>query len=444
MAETRPVIDVGDRMSPPRAFVLGFQHLMCMFSGTVLVPLLTGLSPSIAIMCSGIGTMIYLLCTKSQIPSYLGSAFAFITPIAAVAGTQGVSAVGGALVVSGLVFLAVAGIVKLAGTGWIDRFLPAPVTAPVVIVIGVGLSANAIQQAFYNGAWGTGAPFSMESFAIAAITLAVSIAFSTFAKGHLSTMPVLIGIIAGYVCAACIGMVDFQPVLDAAWVGLPSLVAPTFSLNAILLIAPVTLVVVIEHIGHLLVVEEVVGRDYSKMLPRSLAGDGLSTLVSGLIGGTPTTTYAQNIGVISVTRVYSTQVFWYAAAIALVVGGFCPKLEALINSIPTCVIGGVSILLFGLIALNGLEMMVNKGVDFKVPRNQMIISSILILGIGMETAGISIPIGSYALPGMAASALLGIILNIVLPREGKPDKSDKPQKDSAEEEGASQEAANAA
>ena len=337
----------------------------------------------------------------------MGSAFAFITPIAAVAGTQGVSAVGGALVASGLVFLAVAGIVKLAGTGWIDRFLPAPVTAPVVIVIGVGLSANAIQQAFYNGAWGTGAPFSMESFAIAAITLAVSIAFSTFAKGHLSTMPVLIGIIAGYVCAACIGMVDFQPVLDAAWVGLPSLVAPTFSLNAILLIAPVTLVVVIEHIGHLLVVEEVVGRDYSKMLPRSLAGDGLSILVSGLIGGTPTTTYAQNIGVISVTRVYSTQVFWYAAAIALVVGGFCPKLEALINSIPTCVIGGVSILLFGLIALNGLEMMVNKGVDFKVPRNQMIISSILILGIGMETAGISIPIGSYALPGMAASRASG-------------------------------------
>lgn len=417
MAGARPTIDVDERVSPPRAFMLGFQHLMCMFSGTVLVPLLTGLSPSIAIMCSGVGTIIYLLCTKGRIPSYLGSAFAFITPIAAVAGTQGVSAVGGALVVSGLVFLLVAGVVKIAGTGWIDRFLPASVTAPVVIVIGVGLSANAVQMAFFNGEWGTGAPFSMEAFVLAGVTLVVSIAFSTFAKGRLSTMPVLLGIIAGYIGAICMGLVDFRPVVEASWLGVPTLTAPTFNLNAILLIAPVTLVVVIEHIGHLLVVEEVVGRDYAKLLPRSLAGDGLSTLASGLVGGTPTTTYAQNIGVLSVTRVYSTQVFWYAAAIAFVIGGFCPKLEALINSIPPCVIGGVSILLFGLIALNGLEMMVNKGVDFSLPRNQMIIASVLILGIGMETSGLSIPIGPYHLPGMAASALLGIILNIVLPHD---------------------------
>lgn len=417
MAEERPIIGVDDRVPVAKAIPLGIQHFMSMFGSTVLVPFLTGLSPSLAIMCSGIGTILYLLVTKGKIPSYLGSSFAFITPIAMVAQSQGVGAVGGALIVTGLVYVIVAGIIKVAGTGWLDFILPAPVVAPVIVVIGLGLSATAIKMAFFNGGYDSGAPFNYEGFAVAALTLAVSIVFSTCFRGFWSTIPVLIGVTAGYIASCFVGLVDFQPVIDAAWIGLPTLTAPTFDLGAIILIAPVAIVVIIEHIGHLLVAGEVVGKNYNDMLPRSLLGDGLSTMLSGFLGGTPTTTYAENIGVMSATRVYSTQIFWYAGGIALLVGGFCPKIEALINSIPTSVMGGVSLLLFGLIASNGLRMLVSNRVDFSKARNLMIVSAVLVVGVGMETAGIKIPVGVYELPGMATSAIIGVVLNLCLPKE---------------------------
>lgn len=417
MAEERPIIGVDDRVPVAKAIPLGIQHFMSMFGSTVLVPFLTGLSPSLAIMCSGIGTILYLLVTKGKIPSYLGSSFAFITPIAMVAQSQGVGAVGGALIVTGLVYVIVAGIIKVAGTGWLDFILPAPVVAPVIVVIGLGLSATAIKMAFFNGGYDSGAPFNYEGFAVAALTLAVSIVFSTCFRGFWSTIPVLIGVTAGYIASCFVGLVDFQPVIDAAWIGLPTLTAPTFDLGAIVLIAPVAIVIIIEHIGHLLVVGEVVGKNYNDMLPRSLLGDGLSTMLSGFLGGTPTTTYAENIGVMSATRVYSTQIFWYAGGIALLVGGFCPKIEALINSIPTSVMGGVSLLLFGLIASNGLRMLVSNRVDFSKARNLMIVSAVLVVGVGMETAGIKIPVGVYELPGMATSAIIGVVLNLCLPKE---------------------------
>ncbi len=417
MAEERPIIGVDDRVPVAKAIPLGIQHFMSMFGATVLVPFLTGLSPSLAIMCSGIGTILYLLVTKGKIPSYLGSSFAFITPIAMVAQSQGVGAVGGALIVTGLVYVAVAGIIKIAGTKWLDTILPAPVVAPVIVVIGLGLSATAIKMAFFNGGYDADAPFNYEGFAVAALTLAVSIVFSTCFRGFWSTIPVLIGVTTGYIASCFVGLVDFQPVIDAAWVGLPTLTAPTFDLGAIILIAPVAIVIIIEHIGHLLVVGEVVGKNYNDMLPRSLLGDGLSTMLSGFLGGTPTTTYAENIGVMSATRVYSTQIFWYAGGIALLVGGFCPKIEALINSIPTSVMGGVSLLLFGLIASNGLRMLVSNRVDFSKARNLMIVSAVLVVGVGMETAGIKIPMGVYELPGMATSAIIGVALNLCLPKE---------------------------
>ena len=423
MAEERPLIGVDDRVPVSKAIPLGIQHFMSMFGSTVIVPFLTGLSPSLAIMCSGIGTILYLLVTKGKIPSYLGSSFAFITPIAMVASSQGVGAVGGALIVTGLVYAIVAGIIKVAGTGWLDFILPTPVVAPVIVVIGLGLSATAVKMAFFNGGYDTGANFSYEGFAVAALTLVVSIVFSTCFRGFWSTIPVLIGVVVGYIAACIIGLVDFQPVIDAAWVGLPTLTAPTFDLGAIVLIAPVAIVIIIEHIGHLLVVGEVVGKNYNDMLPRSLLGDGLSTMLSGFLGGTPTTTYAENIGVMSATRVYSTQIFWYAGGIALVVGGFCPKIEALIDSIPTSVMGGVSLLLFGLIAANGLRMLVSNRVDFSKARNLMIVSAVLVVGVGMETAGIKIPVGAYELPGMATSAIIGVVLNLCLPKETMADET---------------------
>ncbi len=290
-----------------------------------------------------------------------------------------------------------------------------------MVVIGVGLSATAAKMAFQTTAADGTSVFFQEGALVAAITLFSAVIFSSMG-GLIGTIPVLLAIIVGYLVALMLGMVDFQPVIDAAWIGLPALHHPTWDWGAVALIGPVALVVVIEHIGHLLAVGEIVGRDFRPMLPRSLAGDGISTVISGFLGGPPTTTYAENIGVMSVTRVYATQVFWYAAGFALIIGGLCPKLAALIRSIPSPVMGGVSLLLFGLIASNGLRMYVTNKVDFGLNRNLMIASVVVILGVGMETSGISIPIGDYALPGMATSTLVGIIMNLILPM---PDKEDE-------------------
>ena len=417
----REVIGGDDRVSVGRAIPLGIQHMMSMFGSTVLVPTLTGLSPSVAIMCSGIGTICYLLVTRNKIPSYLGSSFAFISPIIAVYATTGsYSAVMSGVVTAGLVFLLTAGIIKLVGTGWLDRLLPPVLVASVLIVIGVGLSATAAKMALFSS---TDAFVPIGALA-AAITLVAAVIFSSMG-GLFGTMPVLLAIIVGYVFSCLVGLVDFTPVLQAAWIGLPPFTHPTFDPGAVILIAPVAIVVVIEHIGHLLAVGEIVNRDYRQMLPQSLAGDGIATVISGFLGGPPTTTYAENIGVMSVTRVYATQVFWYAAGFALLVGGFCPKLAALISSIPVPVMGGVSLLLFGLIASNGLRMLVTNKVDFDDNRNLMIASVVIILGVGMETSGIAIPIGSYTLPGMATSTLVGILLNLILPQGEKDESHDK-------------------
>ena len=421
-AHDREIIGVDDRVSVGRAIPLGIQHMMSMFGSTVLVPVLTGLDPNVAIMCSGIGTICYLLVTGNKIPSYLGSSFAFISPILAVGATKGLDAAMSGVIVAGLVFLAVAGIIRLVGTGWLDRLLPPVLVASVMVVIGVGLAATAADMAFMTtGASGASVFFGTGAL-VAGVTLAAAVVFSSMG-GIVGTVPVLLAIIVGYLVSLALGLVDFAPVAEAAWIGLPNVSMPRFDPGAVALVAPVAVVVVIEHIGHLLAVGEIVGKDYREMLPRSLAGDGISTCISGFLGGPPTTTYAENIGVMSVTRVYSTQIFWYAAGFALVVGGFCPKLAALIQSIPSPVMGGVSLLLFGLIASNGLRMLVSNRVDFDVNRNLMIASVVIILGVGMETSGIAIPIGDYTLPGMATSTLVGIIMNLILPR---PQASEEP------------------
>ena len=414
-SQEREIIGVDDRVSIGRAIPLGIQHMMSMFGSTVLVPVLTGLDPNVAIMCSGIGTICYLLVTGNKIPSYLGSSFAFISPILAVGATKGLAAAMSGVIVAGLVFLIVAGIIRLVGTGWLDRLLPPVLVASVMVVIGVGLAATAADMAFMTtDSAGTSVFYGVGAI-VAFVTLIAAVVFSSMG-GIIGTVPVLLAIIVGYLLSLALGIVDFEPVANAAWIGLPHISMPVFDPGAIALVAPVAIVVVIEHIGHLLAVGEIVGKDYRKMLPRSLAGDGLSTVISGFLGGPPTTTYAENIGVMSVTRVYSTQIFWYAAGFALVVGGFCPKLAALIQSIPGPVMGGVSLLLFGLIASNGLRMLVSNQVDFDVNRNLMIASVVIILGVGMETSGIAIPIGDYTLPGMATSTLVGILMNLILPR----------------------------
>lgn len=440
----RPIVPTDAKLPLIQVVPLALQHLMAMFGATVLVPLLTGLDPSVAIMTSGAGTIFYLIMTKGKIPSFLGSSFAFIAPIAAVAGvTNGVADPGkipyalGGLVVAGLIYVVVAGIIKTFGTKWLYRLLPPALVGAVVIIIGLGLAGIAIKMSLFPFANPTnGLDWSLV--AVAVITLASAIAFSSYFKGFIATIPILLGIVVGYVAAIPFGLVNFQPVLDAAWVGLPTLTIAKFSPSAIMLIAPVALVVIIEHIGHLLVINEITGKDFNPLLPQSLVGDGLATSFSALVGGTPSTTYAENIGVMAVTRIYAVQLFWYAGAFAFVIGGFVPKLGALISSIPTPVMGGVSILLFGLIASSGLRMLVDSGIDYSHSRNLILSSVVLVLGIGMEVAEIKIPVGDYTVPGMALATVVGVILNLILPRESKglaidsPDFSGGLQEEAAE------------
>lgn len=408
-------IQTDEKLPLMQAIPLAFQHLMAMFGATVLVPLLTGLDPSVAIMTSGAGTILYLVLTRGKIPSYLGSSFAFIGPIIAVATTKGIPEALGGLVVAGLVYVVVALLIKAFGTGWLNKVLPPALVGAVVIVIGLGLAGVAISMATKGG----GDAFEMKNLILALITLAAAIVFSSFFKGFWATIPILLGIVVGYLVAIPMGMIDFQPVIDAAWIGLPTLTFPKFDIGAILIIGPVALVVIIEHIGHLLVVNEIVGKDFTPMLPESLAGDGLATALSAMVGGTPSTTYAENIGVMAVTKVYATQVFWWAGGLAFFIGGFVPKLKFLIQSIPVPVMGGISLLLFGLIASSGLRLLVESGIDYSHSRNLILSSVVLVVGIGMESTGTVIPIGDYVLPGMAAATLLGIILNLVLPAESK-------------------------
>jgi len=431
----RPVIQTDAKLPLIQVVPLALQHLMAMFGATVLVPILTGLNPSVAIMTSGAGTILYLILTRGKIPSFLGSSFAFIGPIAAVAGTvNGVAdpakvpyALGG-VVVAGLVYVVVAAIIKAFGTGWLYKLLPPALVGSVVIIIGLGLAGVAIKMSLFPYADPANG-LDWNLVAVATITLAACIVFSSFFKGFVVTIPILMGIVVGYIAAIPFGLVDFQGVLDAAWLGLPTLTIAKFELSAIMLIAPVALVVIIEHIGHLLVINEITGKDFNPLLPQSLVGDGIATSLSGLVGGTPSTTYAENIGVMAVTRVYAVQLFWYAGAFAFVIGGFVPKLGALIASIPTPVMGGVSILLFGLIATSGLRMLVDSGIDYSHSRNLILTSIVLVLGVGMEVAEIKIPVGEYTVPGMALATVVGVILNLILPAESKGLAIDSPDFD---------------
>lgn len=303
-------VDIEEKLPWYRAFPLGLQHFLSMFGATVLVPTLMGFSPSVSVMCSGIGTALYLLATKGKIPSYLGPSFSFVGPVVRAATVAGAAGVGSAIVVAGLVFIGCALVVRAVGTAWIERFIPTIVMSEIVFVIGAGLATTAVSEALTapDGA-------SLWQVLVVAFTaLLVVIGCTCFGKRVLNTIPVLAGALAAYLLSCAFGMVDFTPVLEAPWVGLPDVTLPTFDLSAIILVSPIALIVVIEHIGHLFVIGEMTHRDFNPLLWRSLLGDGLATTVAGFLGAPPATTFAENIGVLNVTRVYATQVFWYAAA----------------------------------------------------------------------------------------------------------------------------------
>ena len=419
---TRPILDVKDVPSPIHWLTLSLQHLFAMFGATVLVPVLVDLSPAIALISSGLGTIAFLIITKWQVPAYLGSSFAFIAPIIAAKATGGPGAAMIGSFIVGLVYGIIALIIKKAGYRWIMKLLPPIVVGPVIMVIGLALSGTAVNMAM-NKPTADGGEYDLLYFSVALVTLAATIIFSIYFKGFLGMISILAGIIVGYIYALIVGIVDFSPVMEAKWFEWPPFIVPfvdydvKVTFDILLLMIPIAVVTISEHIGHQLVLSKVVGRDYIKEpgLHRSILGDGTATIISALIGGPPKTTYGENIGVLAITKVYSVYVIAGAAVIAIIFG-FVGKITALINTIPQPVMGGVSILLFGIIASSGLRMLVDNKVDFGNNRNLVIASVILVLGIGGAFIKVS---DSFQLQGMALAAICGVVLNLILPGREK-------------------------
>lgn len=419
----KPILDVNEYPKPTQWLTLSLQHLFAMFGATILVPYLVGLSPAIALISSGLGTLAFLIITKWQVPAYLGSSFAFIAPVIAAktAGGPGAAMVGSFL--AGLVYGIVALVISKAGHRWIMNLLPPIVVGPVIVVIGLSLAGTAVGMAMNNPA----GEYSLLHFSVALVTLAATIIFTLYLKGLLSIIPILAGIVVGYIYALIVGIVDFQPVLEASWFEMPEFIIPFVSYNVnitldlVLLMVPVAIVTLSEHIGHQLVLSKVVGRDYIKEpgLHRSILGDGTATMISALIGGPPKTTYGENIGVLAITRVYSVYVIAGAAVLA-VIFGFIGKITALISTIPTPVMGGISILLFGIIASSGLRMLVDSKIDFGNNRNLVISSVILVIGIGGAFIKVS---DTFQIQGMAFAAIAGVLLHLILPGK-EPVKED--------------------
>lgn len=412
---SKPILDIKDIPTPGKWLTLSLQHLFAMFGATILVPYLVGLSPAIALISSGLGTIAFLIITKFQVPAYLGSSFAFIAPVIAAKATGGPGAAMIGTFLAGLVYGLVALVIKKAGYRWIMNLLPPVVVGPVIIVIGLALAGTAVNMAMNNPA----GEYSLLHFSIALVTLAATIICTIYLRGMLGMIPILIGIIVGYLYALAVGVVDFTQVQNARWFEMPDFIIPyvdykvSISLDIILLMVPVAIVTLSEHIGHQLVLSKVVGKDYIKEpgLHRSILGDGMATIISALIGGPPKTTYGENIGVLAITRVYSVYVLAGAAVIATIFG-FVGKITALISSIPTPVMGGVSILLFGIIASSGLRMLVDSKIDFGDKRNLVISSVILVIGIGGAYIKVS---DQFQIQGMALAAIIGVLLNLILP-----------------------------
>ena len=397
-------IDTTERPPLLTTIPLSLQHLFAMFGSTVLVPILFHVNPATVLLFNGIGTLFYLILCKGKIPAYLGSSFAFLSPVFLVLSQYSYEAALGGFIVVGIVFCIVSFIVHTIGTSWIDVIFPPASMGAIVAVIGLELMPTAANMAGLTGE-NTDTTVIFVSIATLAITIFASMAF----RGFLSIIPILIGVVAGYVIAFTVGIVDLSHVESAPWFAIPTIYTPEFDLRAILIILPASIVVIVEHIGHLIVTGNIVGRNLAKDpgLDRSLLGNGVSTIFSGFFGSTPNTTYGENIGVLAITKVYSTWVIGGAAIFAILLSCL-GKLAALIQSIPTPVMGGVSMLLFGVIAASGIRILVEAKVDYNNPMNLLLTS--IVMGLGVSTA--SLTIGTVTLRGMALATVVAIILSI--------------------------------
>ena len=417
------LLDVDQNPPLVKGLLLSLQHVFAMFGATILVPLILGMPVSVALFASGLGTLIYMVATQFKVPVYLGSSFAFISAMAfAMKQMNGdVSAAQSGVVLVGLVYVVVALVVKLIGTKWIDRLLPPIVIGPMIMVIGLGLANSAVTNAGFikDG--------TVQQITVAIVTFLITAFINTKAKGFFKIIPFLFGIIGGYIVAVLFGLVDFTPVLEADWIAIPQLYLP-FSTNGFFkeyhwyfgpetwAILPVAVVTIAEHIGDHTVLSQICGRQFLKTpgLHRTLIGDGVATAVSAFMGGPANTTYGENTGVVGMTRIASVSVIRNAALFAIGLS-LLGKFTALISTIPNAVLGGMSIMLYGVIASNGLKVLIEKQVDFREVRNLIIASSMLVLGLG----GAILELGPVTLSGTALCALAGVILNLVLPYENR-------------------------
>lgn len=423
------VLDVYDRPNVRQWFGLSFQHLFAMFGSTVIVPIIVGINPAIALLSSGLGTLAHMSVTRFKVPVYMSSSFAYIGVMQLLMKRGGMPAIAQGAITGGLVYFIVALIVHFAGNGWINRVLPPIVVGPVVMVIGLSLASNAVSnsQMDANG-------YSLIYLLIALVTVFAIVAFNTFARGFLGVIPILLGIITGYVFALIIGLIIHQNIVDlsavgtASWIGLPPVDFPLFTTSfklypsAIAMVAPIAFVTMTEHFGHIMVINSLTHRDYFKDpgLDKTLSGDGFAQIIAGILGAPPVTSYGENIGVMALTKVHSIYVIAGAAIFAIVLS-FVGKVTAIIHSIPMPVIGGASIALFGVIAASGLKILVENKVDFDIKRNLLIASVVLVAGIG----GLVINIGNFQISSVAFSTIIGIVLNLVLPKEEKEEKESK-------------------
>ncbi|WP_407393235.1 uracil-xanthine permease family protein [Methanobrevibacter sp.] len=418
------LLGVGDKPTPLRWILLAIQHVCAMFGATILVPIVVNttagadiLSIPVALVASGIGTLIYLVCTRNRSPVYLGSSFAFIAPMVAGYAIGGTGSVFTALMIVGLVYVIISLIIRVTGPGWINKLLPPVVVGPMIMVIGLSLAPTAIQEI---GLDLTVVPWT--NLAVAFIAFLMTAIVAVRGRGILQVIPFLIGIIVGYIAAALLGMVDFAPVWSAHLIEIPQFYLPivNYDLNfaAVLTIVPIALVTMVEHVGDHKVLSEIIGRDLIEDpgLQRTLLGDGLATFVAAFLGGPANTTYGENTSVVGMTRVASTYVIGLAAVIAIIFA-FSGHLTALLTAIPQPVLGGISVLLYGFICVNGLKILIHNQVDFNNTKNVVVAATMLVLGLG--GAALSVVSGdlSISISGMSLAAIVGVLLNLLVPEE---------------------------
>ncbi|MFT4185623.1 MAG: solute carrier family 23 protein [Micrococcaceae bacterium] len=419
--KSNAILDVHDRPKPLTWFGLSLQHMFSMFGATVMVPLLVGLNPGIALFTSGVGTLIYILITKGKIPIYMGSSFAFIIPMTSLLHTTGYPGVSQGIISVGIVYLIVSIVVSRIGTEWLGKIFPPAVVGPIVMVIGLSLATSAATNATM-----VDNKYSIKAFTVALLTLLATIGYNMFLKGFFGLIPVLLGIITGYIFAVIFGLVDFTSVQQASWFALPkfeNFIGPDgfqFYPAAVLSMAPIALVTMSEHLGHLMVLRKITGRDFFKDpgLKKTLAGDGTASISAAFFGGPAVTSYGENIGVMQLSRVYSVWVIGGAASLA-VAFSFIGKLSALIQTIPGAVIGGVGFMLYGVIASAGIQVIVDNKIDYSKKRNLMIAAPVLVTGIG--NFSLQFPSG-VAFSGVAIATVLGILLNLLLPKEAASER----------------------